>query len=108
MDYDITVKKAIMINRSVEIRDVFSFAEPEQILTAVKLYAGHFYGSMLWPLDSEMVSQFCRSWSTCIKLTHNCPRSTKTWIVENLLAQNFIPVKTELMARYANFFKSLH
>ena len=54
-----------------------------------------------------MVELFCRSWSTCVKLTHNCPRSTKTWIVENLLAQNFIPVKTELMARYANFYKSL-
>ena len=27
--------------------------------------------------------------------------------MENLLAQNFIPVKTELMARYVNFYKSL-
>ena len=46
--YDIQVKKAQFINTSVEIRDSFSFAEPPQVLTAVRLYAGHYFGSMLW------------------------------------------------------------
>ena len=73
-DYDITVKKAQFINRSVEIRDIFSFAYPPQVLSAVRLYALHMYGSMLWPLNSDMVGQFCRSWNTCIKLAHECPR----------------------------------
>ena len=108
MDYDITVKKAQFINRSVEIRDIFSFADPPQVLSAVRLYAGHMYGSMLWPLNSDMVGQFCRSWNTCVKLTHGCPRSTKTWLVENLLAPEFTPVKIEIMARYVNFYKSLN
>ena len=106
-DYDITVKKAQFINRSVEIRDVFSFANPPQVLSAVRLYAGHMYGSMLWPLDSNMVGQFCRSWNMCVKLTYDCPRSTKTWLVDKFLASEFVPVKIELMARYANFYKSL-
>ena len=101
------VKNAQFINTSVEIRDTFSFAEPCQVLAAVHVYAGHYYGSMLWQLDSDMVGQFCRAWSTCVKLTYDCPRYTKTWIVENLLAKEFIPVKTELMSRYITFYQSL-
>ena len=106
-DYDVQVKKAQFINTSVEIRDTFSFAEPSQVLAAVRVYAGHYYGSMLWQLDSDMVGQFCRTWSTCVKLTYDCPRYTKTWLVENLLAKEFLPVKTELMARYITFYHSL-
>ena len=107
MSYDVKVKRAIFINNSVEIRDIFSFAEPEQVLKAVRVYAGHHYGSMLWDLDGEMCGQYCRSWSTCVKLTFNVPRSTHTFLVENLLASDFVPIKTELMARYGNFYNSL-
>ena len=45
MDFDIKVKRAQYINRSVEIRDIFSFAEPQQVLQAVNKYVGHHYGS---------------------------------------------------------------
>ena len=62
---------------------------------------------MLWELDGEMVGQYCRAWNTCVKLTHGVPRSTHTYLVENLLAKNFLPVKTELMSRYVNFYCSL-
>ena len=42
-----------------------------------------------------------------MKLTFNVPRSTHTFLVENLLASDFVPIKTELMARYGNFYNSL-
>ena len=35
MDHDIKIKRALFINASIEIRDTFSFAHPEQILKAV-------------------------------------------------------------------------
>ena len=54
-----------------------------------------------------MCGQYCRSWSTCVKLTNNVPRSTHTYLVDHVLACGFLPVKTELMARYGNFYKSL-
>ena len=107
MDQDIKVKRARFINDSVEVRDVFSFAQPEQILHAVRVFCGDWYGSMLWELDSEMCGQFCRTWNTCVKLVYEVPRSTHTYIVENLLAKKFLPVKTELMARGANFISSM-
>ena len=54
-----------------------------------------------------MCGQFCRTWNTSVKLIYNIPRSTHTYIVENLLAKNYLPVKTELMARSINFLSSL-
>ena len=69
MDFDIKVKRAQYINRSVEIRDIFSFAEPQQVLQAVNKYVGHHYGSMLWDMESDMFGQYCRTWNTCVKLS---------------------------------------
>ena len=100
------VKKAIYIDTSVDIRETFSFAHPQQVLKAVHLYAGHHYGAMLWDFESEMVSQYCKVWNTCVKLTYDVPRSTHTYLVVNFLAANFVPVKTELLARYVKFYKS--
>ena len=54
-----------------------------------------------------MTGQFCRAWNTCVKLVHDVPRSTHTYLVENYLSTSFIPVKTELFARYLKFVKSL-
>ena len=107
MDHDIRIKRAQFINESIEIRDTFSFAQPEQVLQAIKVYCGHYYGSMLWELDGDMVGQYCRAWNTCVKLTYGVPRSTHTYLVENLLAKKFIPVRTELMSRFVQFYCSL-
>ena len=107
MEQDCKVKRAMFINNSLETRDVFHFALPSQILEAVKLYCLHCYGSMLWDFGGKMTGQFCRSWNTCVKLTYEVPRSTHTYIVENFLADGFLPVKTELFTRFVKFYKSL-
>ena len=73
----------------------------------MRVYAGHHYGSMLWDLESEIVGQYCRVWNTAVKLTYAVPRSTHTYLVEHLLAVNFLPVKSELMSRYVKFLDSL-
>ena len=103
----IVLKRAQYINTSVDIRDIFSFAEPQQVLQAVNKYVGHHYGSMLWDMESDIFGQYCRAWNTCVKLCHNVPRSTHTYLVENVLASEFTPIRTEIMARYGKFYSSL-
>ena len=107
MEHDVKCKRARFIGESTEIREAFAFAEPTQILQAVRVYCGHFYGSMLWDLQSEGAGMFYRSWNTCVKLAYNIPRSTHTYLVENYLAAEFTPIRTELMARYIKFYDSL-
>ena len=96
MEQDCKVKRAMFIDNSIEIREVFHFALARQVLEAVKLYSLHCYGSMLWDFSGRMFGQFCRSWNTCVKLVHEVPRSTHTYLVENFLADEFLPVRTEL------------
>ena len=107
MDQDVKIKRAQFIDNSLEIRDIFHFALPSQVLQAVQLYSLHCYGSMLWDLGGVKTHQFYRAWNTCVKLVHGVPRSTHTYMVEHLLACEFIPVKTELFARYIKFIKSI-
>ena len=62
---------------------------------------------MLWNFTSDKTSQFCKAWNTCVKLVHEVPRNTKTFIVDNFLAREFDHVMKELFSRYVNFVKSL-
>ena len=107
MDYDCKIKRAQFIDNSVETRETFAFAYPDQILKAVHMYSLHCYGGMLWDFTSDQTGQFCRAWNTCVKLSHRVPRGTKTFLVENFLAANFDPVVIELFARYVKFVKTL-
>ena len=47
------------------------------------------------------------AWNTCVKLVWRVPRSTHTYIVDNLLATTFQSVKQQLIGRYINFTRKL-
>ena len=61
MEFDVNMKRAQFIENSVQIRETFNFANPEEILSAVQVYAGHWYGAMLWELYGEKGGQVYRS-----------------------------------------------
>ena len=82
---------------SVEIRETFSFAFPDQILMATHMYCLHLYGNRLWNLSSDQTGHFCRTWNTSVKLAHNVPKGTKTCLMDNFLADDFIPVMQEIL-----------
>ena len=68
MEHDAKVRRAIFIQNSTDIREMFEFAHPAQVLQAVNVYASHFYGSMLWNLYGPGAKQVFRFWNTCVKL----------------------------------------
>ena len=78
MMVDMQQKRADFIQKSTEIRETFSFAQPNQILQAVTSYCCSMYGSMTWPLFSEKARQVFNCWSTCGKLAWDVPRATHT------------------------------
>ena len=47
------------------------------------------------------------SWSTAVKVTWDVPRSTHRFLVDNLLAADFLTVKQDLIGPYVNFFSGL-
>ena len=64
LDQDIRCRKGEFISSSTEIREMFSFAQPNQILQAVKTYCCSMHNCMTWRLYSDMAGQFFRCWST--------------------------------------------
>ena len=107
MDHDATIKRARFIDKTLELRETFAFAMPGQILKAVQIYASDCYGVMLYDLSSQSSESYFKAWNTCVKLAWNVPRSTFTYIVENVLAPNFDSLRNQAYARYVNFFQNL-
>ena len=50
MEFDANMKRGEFIENSVQIRETFYFANPEEKLSAIQVYASHWYGAMLWDL----------------------------------------------------------
>ena len=107
MDQDALVKRARFIDKTIGIREAFSFAYPDQVMRAVQVFACDGYGSMLYDLSSFSCESLFKSWNTCIKLIWDVPRSTFTYLVENVLAKNFVPLRHQVYGRYVNYFQGL-
>ena len=87
MDHDAMSKRARFIDKTVGLREAFSFAYPGQVIRAVQVFACDAYGSMLYDFTSLSCESLFKSWNTCVKLIWGVPRSTYT--VENFLAADF-------------------
>jgi hypothetical protein len=62
---------------------------------------------MLYDLAIQASQSYLKSWNTFVKLTWDVPRSTYTYLVENVLADNFVPFRKQIYSRYVNFFQNL-
>ena len=54
MIQDCKVKRAQYIDKTVYIRNTFSFGNPTQVLTVIDKYTGDHYGAMLYDLSPQV------------------------------------------------------
>ena len=106
MDQDMKNKRADFINKSTEVREGFNFAQPNQILQAVRTYCCSMYGAMTWSLFSDKAMQVFNCWGTCVKLAWGVPRATHTYLVDNLLAAGIPSVRLSLLACFLKGVRS--
>lgn len=107
MDQDALVKRDRFIDKTVGIRESFSFAYPAHIMKAVQIFACDGYGSMLYDFSSCSSESLFKSWNTCIKLIWGVPRSTFTYLVKNTLTNDFVSLRHQVYGRYINYFQGL-
>ena len=107
MDHDASIARAKFIDQSVETRQAFSFASPAEIIRALQVYNSSHYGSMFWDMEGEAACQYFNSWNTAIKLAWDCPRGTRTYLVQQVLACGTSSARTDILTRYSKFFKGL-
>ena len=53
MEEDMRCKRGAFISKSTEVSESFDFAQPNQILQAVRTYCFDLYGAMTWSLCSD-------------------------------------------------------
>ena len=104
MDQDIRCRKGQFIGNTTDVREMFSFAQPNQIIQAVKTYCCSMHNCMTWNLFSDMAKQFYNCWNTCVKLAWNVDRAAKSYFVDNLLAGGLPSLRSSVLACYGNFY----
>ena len=108
MTHDIEIKRAEYIGKTVELREMLHFASPADVLVATSVFCSDYYGSLAgWDLDSDKVRMFYNAWSTHVKLTWKVPRQTKTYLLQNVLSPGLTSARSEILARFVTFFRSL-
>ena len=107
MDMDARIKRANYIDKTCDIRNTFKFAHPDQIVKAGQLYCSDAYGFMLYDLSSQASQSFLKCWNTFVKLAWDVPLDTYTYLVENSLANKFVPLRKQICSRYVNFLSKL-
>ena len=107
MDHDVVVKRAQFIDKSVEVRTMFEWAAPAEVLQAMQTYFSDFYWSMLWDLGGDKASQVYSAWDTAVKLSWSCPRWTRTFLLQQVLACGMTSAKTDVLGRYGKFAMGL-
>ena len=107
MDLDAKQKRAQFIDKTSDLRTVFEFAHPDQIIKAGQVYASDAYGFMLYDLTSQASQSYFKSWNTFVKLSWDVPLDTYTYLVENSLATKFVSLKKQIYSRFVKFFQQL-
>ena len=107
MEHDAWSARAKFIDKSVSVRDMFSFARPAEILSATVTYCCDFYGSNLWDLNGTRADQCNRAWSTAVKLALDILRTTHTWVMDYLLSCNLASARERILANYVGFLNRL-
>ena len=97
------IKRAVFIDKSVEVRKMFEWASPAEVLQALKIYCSDFYGSMLWDLGGDKADQVFNAWDTAVKLTWSCPRCTRTYLLQHVLSPDMFSARTDVLGRYGKF-----
>ena len=106
-ELDCNMARGRYIGTSSEVLAMFDFATPEQKLTAIQTYCCSWYGSMLWEFYSDTAEKAFRAWSTTVKIAHQLPRHTRTFIMEHYLSGSLPSVRQMILRRYVQFLQGL-
>ena len=102
MEHDAVIKRAKFIQSSVEIRTLFNFAAPAELMKALKVHCTSFYGSCLWDLGGDKAKQVYSTWNNTVKLVWGCPQWTRTYFLQQLLCCGHTSAKVDILTRYVS------
>ena len=106
MEQDIREKRAMYIDRCMELNQEFMTSPIDIKLKMHRLYNSHFTGSSLWDFSSDHFNMLCNSWNVNVRIMLDLPRDTHCYIVEEL--DNGPHVRQMPFSRYIKFLNSIY
>ena len=105
MHQDLREKRAIFIDKCMELNQEFFTYPPEIKLKMCNIYNTHFTGSPLWDFESHYFAQLCNTWNENMRIMFEIPKETHCWMVEELSHGKH--ARTMIFSRYIKFIDSL-
>ena len=97
-------KRAMFIEKNVEILQEFPTAHPDVKCKINRIYNSSFPGSMVYDLTSSSVNKLMNSWSLATKHMWGLPFQTHKYFIEELGGQH---AKSMILVRYIKFIQSM-
>ena len=104
MEHHARLSRMDFVSNSTDIRCMFSFAHPEEIMKAIRVYCSSFYGCMLFDLYGDEAGIIYRTWNTASKLAWKLQKQTHTYIVKHFLCKDAPSLRISFLIRYVKFY----
>ena len=78
----------------------------EQVIATEK-YCTNLHGASLWDLTSTEAQRIFSAWRMGIKITWDLPRSTHSYLVQEVLSSGLQSLELRLLKNFAGFFRNL-
>ena len=101
---DAKSKRAMYIERNIEINQEFPSAHPEVRCKINRIYNSSFPGSVLYDLTSAPVSQLINSWSVSVRHMWELPVQAHRCLIEPLGGEH---AHTMLISRFVKFLQNI-
>ena len=102
---DTLIKKATFISRFLALGQEFSFADPTSLMRISSIYNSSWFGSVLWPMDSEEFIKCESTYNRSIKKFFNLPWDTHRYLIEPLSESTHLRVT--LGRRFLRFVENI-
>ena len=102
---DIKTKRACYIDKNNDLIQEFFFAHPRSIAEVNMIQNSHFYGSVLWNMNSKFAVKFEKSWNLSFRRMFGLPMETHCYLVEPVSEQTH--ARTLMAKRFLNFLQAL-
>ena len=99
---DIIVKRAVYINKCIELNQEFYFADPFTKLKICEIYNGHYTGSPLWDLFGSEAVHLESSYNRNVKIVFDLPLATHRNLIEPVTRRRHLRI-----IRFKSFIEQL-
>ena len=104
---DCKEKRAQYIDKCAQIRETFRFAHPMENVLATEKYCTNIHGAVLWDLTSKEAQMVFSAWKTGAKISWDLPRSTHSYLVQEVLTPGLQSLEQSILKNVGGFFQNL-